>query len=93
MAWEFNTFAREEIHLAAFSFRRSERWLMLSFTALPLVVYFVLQSHAPTPLHRYDAAAAKALFVLNVISVSVLGAAFGWLQADIYQRMEKTSRP
>lgn len=77
--------------LAALSFRRSERWLMLLFTALPLAVFFVL-NHAPlVPLHRYDAAAAEGLFVLNLISVSVLGGAFGWLQSDIYQRMEKTS--
>ncbi len=77
--------------LAAFSFRRSERWLMLLLTALPLAVFYVLQHHAPTPLHRYDAEATRELFVLNVISVSVLGAAFGWLQADIYQRMESAS--
>ncbi len=77
--------------LAAFSFRRRERWLMLALTALPLIVYFVLQYRAPVPLHRYDPGAAKSLFVLNVISVSVLVAAFGWLQADIYQRMEKAS--
>ena len=77
--------------LAAFSFRRSERLLMLVLTALPLAVFYVLQQHAPVPLHQYDAEAAKGLFVLNVISVSVLGATFGWLQADAYQRMEKTS--
>lgn len=75
--------------LAAVSFRRSERWLMLVFTALPLGVFYLLQHHAPVPLLRYDAAVAKELFVLNVISVSVLGAAFGWLQCDIYERMEK----
>lgn len=77
--------------LAAISFRRKERWLMLLLTALPLAVFYVLQHHAPTPLHHYDAEAARELFVLNVISVSVLGVAFGWIQADIYQRMEKTS--
>ncbi len=77
--------------LAAFSFRRSERWLMLAFTALPLVVYYFVQQDALVPLHHYGAEAAQSLFVLNVISVSVLGASFGWLQADIYQRMERTS--
>jgi hypothetical protein len=75
--------------LAAFSFRRSERWWMLLFTTLPLVAFYLLQHHAPQPLHHYDAEAAKQLFVLNVISISVLGSAFGWLQADIYSRMEK----
>ena len=74
--------------LAAFSFRRRERWLMLVLTALPLAVFYVLQRHPLAPLHHYDAEAASSLFVLNVISVSVLGAAFGWLQADIYARME-----
>jgi hypothetical protein len=49
----------------------------------------VLRHHAPDALHHYDAEAAESLFVLNVISVSVLTAAFGWLQADIYRRMEK----
>jgi hypothetical protein len=76
--------------LAAFSFRRSERWLMLLLTTLPLAVFYVLRQHDPVPLHHYDAKAAKELFVLNVISVSVLGTAFGWLQADIYRTMEKT---
>ena len=75
--------------LSAISFRRAERWLMLLLTALPLVVYFVLRQHPPAALHHYDAEAAESLFVLNVISVSVLAAAFGWLQADVYRRMEK----
>ncbi len=75
--------------LAALSFRRSERWLMLVLTALPLAAYYVLQRAPLIPLHHYDGEAAQALFVLNVISVSVLGAAFGWLQADVYRRMEK----
>lgn len=75
--------------LAAFSFRRSERWWMLLFTTLPLAVFYLLEQHPPQPLHHYDAEAARQLFVLNVISVGVLGAAFGWLQADIYARMEK----
>ena len=77
--------------LAAISFRRAERWLMLPLTALPLVVYFVLRHHMPDPLHHYDSAAAQSLFVLNVISVSVLAASFGWLQADIYRRMERVA--
>lgn len=75
--------------LAAISFRRSERWLMLVLTILPLVVFYALRHVPLAPLHRYDAEAAKQLFNLNVISVSVLAAAFGWLQCDIYQRMEK----
>lgn len=77
--------------LAALSFRRSERWLMMSFTALPLAVFYVLKHVPLVPLHHYDAEAAEGLFVLNLISVSVLCGAFGWLQSDIYQRMEKTS--
>ncbi len=78
--------------LAAFSFRRRERWLMLALTTLPLVVYYVLQRDPPVPLHRYDAESARSLFWLNVISVSVIASAFGWLQADLYQRMEKRRR-
>lgn len=75
--------------LAAFSFRRSERWLMLLFSALPLAVFYLLRHDPPAPLHRYGDVAAQSLFSLNVISVSVLSAAFGWLQADIYARMEE----
>lgn len=75
--------------LAAFSFRRRERWLMITLTTLPLIVYFVLQHAPPEPLHRYDAEAARSLWLLNVISVSVIVTAFGWLQADIYKQMEE----
>ena len=75
--------------LAAFSFRRSERGWMLLLTSLPLAIFYLLQHHAPPPLHHYGVEAAGQLFVLNVISISVLGSAFGWLQADIYARMEK----
>lgn len=74
--------------LALISFRQTERWLMLGFTMLPLAVWFVLQNHAPPSLHHYDRQAAHGLFVLNAISVSVLMAVFGWLQAGIYHRME-----
>jgi hypothetical protein len=77
--------------LAAFSFRRSERWFMLVLTALPLGVFYLLQIAPIEPLHHYDARAVKSLFVLNVISVSVLGAAFGWLLSAMYQRMENTA--
>ena len=77
--------------LAAFSFRRGERWLMLALTTLPLLVFFVLQQHPPEPLHRYGPEAAKSLFALNVISVSVLVTAFGWIVADVYARMERTA--
>ena len=74
--------------LAAVLFRPNERWLMLCFTLLPLAAWYVLRTYAPVPLHRYDAAAALKIFELHAISVGVLIAAFGWLQVDIYQRME-----
>jgi len=77
--------------LAAFSFRQTERWLIVSFTMLPLVVWFLLQRHAPVPLHHYRQPAAQQIFMLNALSVSVLIAAFGWLQANTYRQMEKTS--
>jgi len=41
------------------------------------------------PLHRYDNQSAQQIFTLNVFSVAVLVAVFGWLQADIYRRMER----
>jgi len=75
--------------LASILFRRGERWLMLCFTMLPLAVWCVLQDHAPVPLHRYDNQSAQQIFTLNVFSVAVLIAVFGWLQADIYRRMER----
>ena len=77
--------------LAAISFRRSERWLMLVLTILPLAVFYGLRHVPLKSLHHYDPEAAKQLFNLNVISVSVLAAAIGWLQGDVYRRMEKRS--
>jgi hypothetical protein len=38
--------------VAALLFRRSERWLMLVLTLLPLVVWYVLRDHAADPVHR-----------------------------------------
>ena len=78
--------------LAAILFRRRERWLMLSFTTLPLLVWYALQSFELPALHHYNAAAAHSLFILNIISVSVLISAFGWLQTDTYRREERQSR-
>lgn len=75
--------------LAALIFRRSERRLMLALTALPLGVWYVLQTHAPTPLHHYDADAAHRLVVLNVCSIGVIIVLFGWFQVEIYRRMEQ----
>jgi hypothetical protein len=74
--------------LAAISFRRHERWIMLIFTLLPIAVWYVLQTCPPTPLHHYDLPALRQLFVLNAISIGVLMMVFGWLQGDIYRRME-----
>ena len=75
--------------LAAILFRRSERWLMIALTTLPLIVWYGLVYYAPVPLHRYNASAASRLFSLNAISISVLIGLFGWFQTDIYQRMER----
>lgn len=74
--------------LAALLFRRSERWLMIGLTLLPVVVWYVLRTHAPEPWHHYDAPAARNLIALNAISIGVLAALFGWVQTLIYQRME-----
>ena len=76
--------------LAAVLFRWNERWLMLCFTLLPLAAWYGLREYPPVPLHRYDPAAARQIFELHAISVGILIAAFGWLQADIYRRMETT---
>ena len=75
--------------LAALTFRKKERPLMLGLTILPLVVWYLLQGHPPTPLHQYDRAAAHNLQVLNVCSIGVIIVLFGWFQVDIYRRMEK----
>jgi hypothetical protein len=74
--------------LAALSFRKSERWLMLAVAALPLAVWYWLWLHPPIPMHRYDAMAAYRLVVLNVFSIAVIVLLLGWLQTDIYRRME-----
>jgi hypothetical protein len=76
--------------LAAFSFRRRERWVMIVVTSLPLAMFFLLPHLSISPLHRYDAEAVRQLFNLNIISVSVLATAFGWLLCDAYSRMEQT---
>jgi hypothetical protein len=75
--------------VAALLFRRSERWLMIVLTLLPLAVWYALRDHAPTPLHRYGPAAAGQLFTLNAVSIGVLICLFGWFQVDIYRRMEQ----
>ena len=74
--------------LAALLFRRSERWLMLGFSGLPLAMWYVSPYFAGVGLHHYDAHGAHGIFTLNLLSVSVLITAFGWLQANVYQRME-----
>jgi hypothetical protein len=75
--------------VAALLFRRSERWLMIVLTLLPLVVWYVLRDHGPAPLHHYGADAESRLFTLNAVSIGVLICLFGWFQVDIYQRMEQ----
>jgi hypothetical protein len=74
--------------LAAVTFRRTERLLMLGLTMLPLVVWYVLQQHPLTSLHQYDASVARDIVILNVCSIGVLIGLFGWFQVDIYRKME-----
>lgn len=74
--------------LAALTFRRAERLLMLGLALLPLAVWYWLQQYPLTPLHQYDAAVARDIMILNVFSIGVLLGLFGWFQADIYRRME-----
>jgi hypothetical protein len=76
--------------LAAILFRRSERWLMIFFSMVPILVWYLLRGFTLVGPHLYDNEGAHGLFVLNLISVSVLITAFGWLQANVYQRMEKS---
>ena len=61
---------------------------MLGLVTLPIVVWFWLREDAPAPLHVYTSSAAHALVILNVISIGVLLALFGWFQLHIYRRME-----
>ncbi len=77
------------VGLAAMSFRRSERWIMLLLAALPLAVWYGTRGHLPPPPHKYTSAANASLFMLNAVSVGVIFMLFGWLQAGIYQRMEQ----
>jgi hypothetical protein len=79
--------------LAALLFRRSERWLMLGLTTLPAIVWYVLLSQPPAPLHDYDVTADNRLIALNAISISLLISLFGWLETAIYRRMERPGVP
>ena len=74
--------------LAAVTFRRTERLLMLGLTMLPLAVWYGLQLHPLTPLHQYDAVVAREIMMLNVFSIGILVGLFGWFQVDIYRKME-----
>ena len=74
--------------LAALTFRRNERLLMLGLTILPLAVWYLMQQFPLTPLHQYSATVARELQVLNVFSIGTLIALFGWFQVDIYRKME-----
>ncbi|HQT84445.1 MAG: hypothetical protein B7Z58_09785 [Acidiphilium sp. 37-64-53] len=74
--------------LSSMTFRHTERWLMTGLTALPLVVWYIMLGHAPTPLHRYGPAALHQLFILNTVSAGILLIIFGWFRLAIYRRME-----
>lgn len=74
--------------LAALSFRKKERAIMLCLTSLPLIVWYLLDRYPITPVHRYDPVAAHNLLTLNVCSIGVIVMLFGWFQADIYRQME-----
>lgn len=74
--------------LAALTFRRSERFLMLTLSLLPLIAWYWLQRHPFTSLHQYDPSVANDLVILNVSSIAILIGLFGWFQADIYRKME-----
>jgi hypothetical protein len=75
--------------LAAISFRRSERWIMLIVSLLPVVAWYVLRDHAPGPLHHYGEASSRSLFALNAISIGVLISLFGWFSSDVHSRLEE----
>jgi hypothetical protein len=74
--------------LAAIVFRRRDRWLMLVFALFPLGVWYWFQLYPLVALHHFGAHAAHQIVILNAFSVGVLFALFGWLQANIYRRME-----
>jgi hypothetical protein len=76
--------------ISAMFFRRSERWLMLGLSSLPLLVWYGSRKLGGAGLHHYDPASAHSIVILNVISVSVLVSALGWFQGRVYQRMERS---
>ena len=75
--------------LAAILFHRQERWLMVTFSMFPVAVWYLSRDFAPTGLYHYDLGSAQNLFLLNALSVGVLATSFGWLQGNIYSRMER----
>jgi len=72
--------------MAAISFHRSERWLKITTIILPLLIWLLLQHHAPAGLHHYDNLAERRIFGLNIIIVCVLIGLFGWLKIAIAAR-------
>ena len=74
--------------LAIILFRHNERWLMLIFTTLPVVVWYVLKHHPINHLHLYTEAQAHEILILTAISIGFLMGLFGWLQANTYRRIE-----
>jgi len=73
--------------LSAMIFRHEHRWLMAALTTLPLLVWYALLGHAPTPLHRYDPASLHELFILNGFSIGILLVIFGWFHTHAYRRL------
>jgi hypothetical protein len=75
--------------LAAVGFRHRERGWMLGFTLLPAGIFYLLQFFPLVPLRHFDARSAHQILILNALSIGVVIALLGWLQLDVYRRLER----
>jgi hypothetical protein len=77
------------VTIAALSFRRSERWVMLVLVGLGLATYLYLHGRYGTPLHLYSPDEYARFFSLNAFSVLTLSAFVGITFANVLAEEER----
>jgi hypothetical protein len=76
------------VTIAALSFRRSERWVMLALVGVGLATYLCLHGRYGAPLHLYRAEEYARFFGLNAFSVLTLAAFVGITFANAFGENE-----
>jgi hypothetical protein len=77
------------ISLAVLSFRRRERLPMMVCTALPFLLFYLLQGHFPPPPARYPPSAYHSLLILNEVSVASISAVLAYVFAKAHADTSK----